>query len=245
MPDPTTLEAVIALLFSTGFSLVAFGARVLDAWGSVLAFGLALLILYTVGYVWLFLLILFVAVGYAVTKMFWDRKVALGVEEGRKGIRGWRNVMANGGVPAILAATTLLGVSKSDVAIGFATAIATASADTFASELGVLSNRVHLITKPWQRVPAGTNGGVSSWGQVVALLGAVIASAAAWLLLDLPKDKVWIPVVGGWVGCQIDSVIGALFEEERGRAYGFLSKSDTNFLAIALAAFGVLLIVAV
>jgi uncharacterized membrane protein len=47
--------------------------------------------------------------------------------------------------------------------------------------------------------------------------------------------------LAGFLGCQIDSVLGALFEEERGRAYGFLSKSDVNFLAILLSAFGVLL----
>jgi uncharacterized protein (TIGR00297 family) len=245
MVDSGQLQLLVAILFSGGFALIAFGARVLDAWGSLLAFGLAILIVQAVGFVWLFLLIVFVAVGFLVTKLFWARKEALGVAEGKTGTRGWRNVAANGGVPAIIASMTWLGARQEDVALGFIAAIATASADTFASELGVLSSRVYLITKPWVRVPAGTNGGVSNWGHGVALLGAAVASAAGMFLLDVPVERAWIPVAAGWIGCQFDSVLGALFEEERGRAYGFLSKADVNFIAIALAAFGVLLVVSV
>lgn len=240
-PDPTVLDSGVALLFCAGLSLVAYGGRVLDRGGSALAFALALLIVRTAGYVWLFLLIAFVALGFLVTRMFWRQKAALGVAEGKTGTRGWRNVAANGGVPAIIAAMTLFA-PREDVAFGFVAAIATASADTFASELGVLSGRVYLITKPWTHVPRGTNGGVSNWGHFVALAGAAIASFVGVVLLGLPAGKAWIPIAAGWLGCQIDSVLGALFEEERGRAYGFLTKSDVNFLSIALSAFGVLLL---
>lgn len=245
MVDPGTARIATALLFAAGFALVAYGARVLDRAGTILAAALALLIIATVGYVWLFLLIAFVALGFVVTKLFWGQKTELGVTEGKSGTRGWRNVAANGGVPAIIAAMTWLGVPREDVALGFVAAIATASADTFASELGVLSKRVYLITKPWAHVPPGTNGGVSNWGHFVALVGAAIAAGVGALLLDFPTRLVWVPIAAGWIGCQIDSVLGALFEEERGRAYGFLSKSDVNFIAIALAAFGVLLLVSV
>lgn len=241
MVDAGTLGFIVAALFCAGFALVAYGARVLDAGGSLLAFVLALVILQTVGIVWLGLLIGFVVVGFVITKLFWDRKRRIGVTEGKSGIRGWRNVLANGGVPAILAAMTLLNISETELAIGFVAAIATASADTFASELGVLSNRTYLITKPWLRVEPGTNGGVSVWGQFVALLGSVVATVAGVYLLGIDWDQAWWAIGAGWIGCQIDSVLGALFEEGRGRAYGFLTKSDVNFLSIALAGFGVLM----
>lgn len=240
MTSPFPLDLGIALLVSGGLAFVGFGARVLDARGSLLAAALAVVLLQTAGYRWLLLLIAFVGLGFVVTKLFWQRKVRLGVAEGKRGVRGWRNVMANGGVPALLGLLTLW-VNPSDVALGFTAAIATATADTFASELGVLSNRVYLITKPWERVPVGTNGGVSNWGHFVALLGSAVATAAGILLLDVPVRLAWIPLAAGWVGCQVDSVLGALFETERGRAYGFMTKSDVNFIAIALAAFGVLL----
>lgn len=246
MADPATLDLAIAVLVCIGFGLIAYAARVLDVAGSSLASVLAFLIIRTTGYVWLFLLVLFVAIGVAATKMFWAYKTNLGVAEAKKGVRGWRNVLANGGVPAIIAAMTLVpGASKEDVALGFAAAIATASADTFASELGVLSKRTYLLTMPWKKVPPGTNGGVSNWGQLMALAGAIIAGVGGVVLLGISWTVAWIPVVAGWLGCQVDSVLGALFEEERGRAYGFLSKSDVNFLSIAIAAFGVLILLQV
>lgn len=234
---------LVNFLIAVGLALLARGAGVLDLAGTGLALILALVILYTGGPVWLLVLITFVALGYLVTKLFWEKKRHLGVTEGKTGERGWRNVASNGGVPALVAAMTLIpDLSHSVVALGFVTAIATASADTFASELGVLSSRVYLLTKPWIRVPAGTNGGVSNWGHFVALVGAATAALTGVVFQIIPWADAWIPIAAGWIGCQIDSVLGALFEEGRGRAYGFMTKSDVNFLSIALAAFGVLLL---
>lgn len=238
------LDILIALLFCGGVSFVAYGMRVLDVAGTLLAFLLALVIaLSPGGYLWLGLLIGFVLFGYLVTRLYWNRKVDLGVQEGKRGVRGWRNVAANGLVPALLAILANW-VPRDEVLVGFVTAIAAASSDTFASELGVLSPRAYLIIAPWQRVPAGTNGGVSNWGHLVALGGAALPSFVAVPLVGLPLHLVWIPILAGWLGCQVDSVLGALFEQERGRAYGLLTKSDVNFLSIALASFTVLILVA-
>lgn len=59
------------------------------------------------------------------------------------------------------------------------------AADTFSSELGILSNsQPRLITSPTLRkVPKGTNGGVTIWGLVAGLLGSftVVASAMVFL----------------------------------------------------------------
>ncbi len=243
MADAAALDFFIALLFCGGFGFVAYGMRVLDVAGSVLAFAMALVIVISPGgYLWLLLLIGFVGFGFLVTKLFWSKKVEMGVAEGKKGVRGWRNVAANGLVPAIMALLAFW-VPEEKVLIGFVAAIATASSDTFASELGVLSNRVYLLIKPWKKVPRGTNGGVSNWGHLMALVGAIIPCIVAIPLVGLPWTLVWIPIVAGWLGCQIDSVLGWLFEEERGTAISLLTKSDVNFLSIAIAGFAVLVVI--
>src|SRR5687767_3470826 len=226
--DAQALQFFIALLICAGFAFVAYGMRVLDVAGSVLAFALALVIVTSeAGLLWLILLVGFVMFGFIVTKMFWAQKAAMGVAEGKKGVRGWRNVAANGLVPGIMALLTFF-VPREEVLLGFVAAIAVASSDTFASELGVLSKKTYLITAPWRRVPPGMNGGVSNWGHFVALIGAIIPSVVAVPLVGLPIQQLWIPILAGFIGCQVDSVIGALFEEERGRAYGLLTKSDVN-----------------
>jgi uncharacterized protein (TIGR00297 family) len=236
------LNLLISLLFCAGFSFLAYGMRILDVPGSILAFALALVIVLSEGGLrWLVLLIGFVLFGFLVTKLFWTQKVEMGLAEGKKGVRGWRNVAANGLVPGILAFLTFFVPAK-EVLVGFVTAVAVASSDTFASELGVLSKKTYLLTAPWKKVPRGTNGGVSNWGHFVALVGAIIPVAVAIPLVGLPLRQAWIPVLGGFIGCQIDSVLGALFEEERGRAVQLLTKSDVNFLSIAIVAFAVLLI---
>ncbi len=246
MVDADLLMAGIALLTAAGFSLLAFGLRVLDLLGSLLAFVLALAILLApgleqfAGFRWLALLVLFVLVGFVITKLFWDRKRAAGVTEGKKGVRGWRNVAANGLVPAGLALLTAV-LDPELVVVGFATAVATASSDTFASELGVLSTDTYLLVNPKRRVPPGTNGGVSNWGHLMALTGAAVPTLVAIPLIGLSWTVAWVPVVAGFLGCQLDSVLGALFEEERGRVYGFMTKSDVNFLSIFVTSFLVLL----
>lgn len=61
---------------------------------------------------------------------------------------------------------------------------AAVAADTFSSELGILSSSPPLlITAPWRSVPPGTNGGVTATGIQAGLLGASIISITATLLM--------------------------------------------------------------
>jgi uncharacterized membrane protein len=62
------------------------------------------------------------------------------------------------------------------------------------------------------------------------------------LLLDLSWALAWVPAMGGFLGCQLDSVLGATLERDATRA-GPLSKQDVNFLAGAVPA-GLVLAVA-
>ena len=48
----------------------------------------------------------------------------------------------------------------------------TCCGDTFASEIGILSNsKPFLITRPWRLVPPGTNGGITIWGTLWSGIG--------------------------------------------------------------------------
>ncbi|KAL8967726.1 MAG: hypothetical protein Q9197_005275 [Variospora fuerteventurae] len=62
---------------------------------------------------------------------------------------------------------------------------ASSAADTFSSELGILSkSRPRLLTSwSFRKVPPGTNGGITFWGTMAGFLGAFIIAVTSVLLL--------------------------------------------------------------
>jgi uncharacterized protein (TIGR00297 family) len=77
-----------------------------------------------------------------------------------------------------------------------------------------------------KKVPIGTNGGVTVRGQVVALLGGMIVSLVALLLHVITPWMMVICTIAGFVGTNIDSLVGATLENQ-----GFLGNAGTNMLA--------------
>ena len=110
-------------------------------------------------------------------------------------------------------------------------AVSVAASDTLASEIGSLDPRTRIITT-LELVPAGTNGGMSPTGTLAAFYGALLISVVSTILGAVNGDKTpltfFFPAVilFGWLGCQVDSILGAVLENK-----GFLGKHSVNFLA--------------
>lgn len=97
---------------------------------------------------------------------------------------------------------------------------AACAGDTFSSEVGIVlpppgSDPV-LITRPWRRVPRGTNGGVSWQGTVASGVGGFVIGSVYYLTgPEWSLSQLWVVVVGvvgGVIGSLIDSVIGAMLQ---------------------------------
>jgi uncharacterized membrane protein len=94
-----------------------------------------------------------------------------------------------------------------------------------------------LITAPHKHVAPGTDGGVSPLGQGAALFAALYVGITGYALFTLfapatlssTLPYLFIPVAFGFLGCQVDSVMGATLE-----LGGRMTKGWVNFLSIAV-----------
>lgn len=213
----------------------------LNAAGAFAAFLMGALIVLFTNFWWLLLLFALLGLGSAATRFRFSEKEAAKVAERSGGRRSTRNVIGNGLAPAVLAVAAPLieqnwGATVAGVA--YISAVAVAAADTFASEFGSLARNVYLITT-FRKVPAGVDGGVSLPGTLAALVGALVISALGLLFLavlqtgDLRMSVSWwtvaIPPAMGFLGCQVDSVLGATLEGD-----GLFTKEETNLVSIAV-----------
>lgn len=238
------LDIALIIIICSIFALITYKKGMLDISGATTAFTVGLILGTMGGVLWIILLLIFLASAFLATRYKFNYKESRGIQEGKKGERGVINVLANGLVPVVIALFSVpssgdnllgLGFIPHDIAIFlFVTAIACAASDTLASEMGVLSDRVYLITS-FERVEPGTNGGISLKGQFWAFAGSAYTFFIAFLLFhvlsDISLPSSW-PVIGiamGFISCQIDSILGATAERK-----GLIGKSSVNFTAISL-----------
>ena len=241
LPDPITIFFItVTSLIISG---IAFSKKVLDQGGSALAF-LICFITGTLGHwTWFLLMLIFVGTSFLATKFAIVYKKALGVEESDDGTRGGSNVISNGIVPAIVAVCYSMDLlSPEQALVAFTTSVAAATADTMASEIGVLSPEPVLITNPTKHVEPGTNGGISLEGTTASLLSAVsmsMLSFSAFVLIieenhafysSFEVNYLYISAFFGFLGSIIDSLLGATLENR-----GILGNNGVNFLSISSA----------
>ncbi|KAI6899100.1 hypothetical protein KC318_g3113 [Hortaea werneckii] len=173
------------------------------------------------------LLILFFLLGTLVTRIGHRAKQSLTTSStggaGGEGPRSAVQVLANSGSACllILAHTWILRNANSPfisshlplapgpsfpnlervLPIGVLVQYAAVAADTFSSELGILSATTpFLITAPWRKVPRGTNGGVTMEGLMYGALGAWLLTVTAVLALRFCSPAGGEGVVGGDAG---------------------------------------------
>ena len=218
---------VAAVIVGFTFGYFAFRARTADLSGlfSAALVGIILLVFAAPqGPQWFLIMLAFFIVGSAATKYKFEYKKRIGVQQGHSGARGYRNVFANGIIAA--AAAVLFGVFQQPLfVVMYVGCVATAAADTVASEIGVTGGIPRMITT-LKQVPIGTNGGITVTGETVALLGGFGISVVAMLLSVITPQMMAICTLAGFVGTNIDSVIGATLENK-----GFLGNAGTNLLA--------------
>lgn len=143
-----------------------------------------------------------------------EQRTAGVVEKGAQRDAG--QVMANGGVFALAAATTLLlGDPTSQAALWGAAALAAAGADTLGTEIGTWIGGTPRSVRDWRPVPVGTSGAVSAAGSAATLVSALVLTAVAVAIGLVPTARWWIVALAAVFGAVVDTVAGALVQQRR------------------------------
>jgi uncharacterized protein (TIGR00297 family) len=197
------LASIIAVLAWRAGSLSVSGAWAAFITGGLI-FGLG-------GLPWAVLLLTFFISSSGLSRAFSRRKAILAEKFAKGSRRDWGQVLANGGLGALLAVGYSITPHPEWLWLAFAGAMAAVNADTWSTELGVLSPAPPRMITSWVKVERGTSGGITLTGTLAALAGATLVGimavafkpASGWL------SGLGIIVLAGLLGSLFDSVLGA------------------------------------
>ncbi|GAV02472.1 hypothetical protein RvY_13034 [Ramazzottius varieornatus] len=236
--EPTSVVRwSLAILFPAILALHGFRRKSLSISGAVAGFVVGFIM--TMGsYGFATSMFAFFILGSSATKVRAEVKRKIEADYMEGGQRTWIQVLCNGGPAVTFALFSIIengcGEKPLDFsqfyhatfnALGVLGCLSCACGDTLASELGAVfsKNEPRLITT-LQRVPRGTNGGVSKVGLWASFLGGIFIGIVfyvmtllfAWDYIVLHESQQW-PVIliagfSGLLGSLIDSLLGALFQ---------------------------------
>jgi len=207
------LDLVGGFLLSLAISAVAYRGRSLSRSGALGAIVVGTITFGLGGWRWGLLLIAFFLLASLLSHYRRGQKQALAEKFAKGHRRDLGQVLANGGLGAFLAILHFL--QPTDLLFAaFLGSMAAVSADTWATELGVLSPRSPRLITTGKAVPVGSSGGVTLWGIMASVAGALTMGGVAWLLLAPIRatSMLLLASSSGLLGSLFDSLLGATLQ---------------------------------
>ncbi|MGZ4907424.1 MAG: TIGR00297 family protein [Halobacteriota archaeon] len=219
------VRLLLTLLFMILLGYALGRVKLADLSGILSGILMGVLIVSFTDFRWFVIILAFFVIGGVFTKYKYEYKRAIGIAQGGGGARGYRNVFGNG--LAALVCAIAYGISGNILLlVAYVGAVATATGDTLASEIGQTHRKLPQLITDLRYVPHGTDGGITTLGEYSALAGAAAIALIA-VLLGVAAPNTIIPVIlGGFFGANFDSVLGAVLERRH-----YLTNSSVNLLA--------------
>ncbi|MFC0269999.1 DUF92 domain-containing protein [Metabacillus herbersteinensis] len=198
----------IVVLF---LALLGWKVRALTVSGAISAFFVGSIIYLGFSFEGLILLGAFFATSSLLSKYKRRQKGFLEdiLEKGDR--RDYLQVLANGGVPAIVSIIYTL-TPDSLLLVVFCTSLAAANADTWASEVGTLSKGKPRMLLTLMKVSRGTSGAVSWLGTRAAIGGALFIAFVALVTFQLEFHHFLLILSFGFIGNLFDTILGSTLQ---------------------------------
>lgn len=221
---------IMVLVFAFVLGYLAYRARIADISAMLSATLMGVIIIISSDVSWFFILLAFFFLGSLFTRYKYSYKKAHGLAEKKGGARGYKNVFSNSLAALSLAIAYRIFYPSYDLLLltMYLGSVATACGDTLASEIGQTYKGEPRMITTFRKAPPGTDGAVSGLGQGAALFGSLAIALLAMLIPGINIDYriVAIVVAGGFIGTNIDSVLGATLQQK-----GYLTNNGVNLVA--------------
>ena len=215
------LLVLIGSLCALFISLVAFHLKALNKSGVIAATITGTIIFGLGGWQWAIILLGFFTSSSLLSKLLRKSKTSLSDKFSKGSRRDAWQVLANGGIGALLVVIHYLYPNHLWVWPAFLGSFAAVNADTWATELGVLSKKNPRLITSGKVVERGTSGGITLLGTLSALGGAsfiALIGVLTWPVRDAAilsftsLISFLLITLGGLLGSMIDSWLGATIQ---------------------------------
>jgi uncharacterized protein (TIGR00297 family) len=212
------MQLLLGLALAAAVSFLAYRLRSLSRSGALAAMFVGTLVFGLGGWRWAVLLLAFFISSSLLTRVFGGRKAAANASFDKGGPRDAGQVFGNGALPVLFVSLGYFLPHDLWVWIGFAASLAAVNADTWSTELGILSPGHPVLITTFRPVERGTSGGISTVGTSAAVAGAGLIAILAWVLIDpalaggaprLDGSLIIIITAAGLLGALFDSLVGA------------------------------------
>lgn len=213
---PFPLVIIVGMMALIG--IIALKKQSLDASGAIAAVVMGVIVLWCTQFEGFLLLLLFFVgsnVVGRISKRIRQQSLGEKLIEQKGSRRDAMQVLANG-LMATLGALIWYTAGKISALILLGAALAEATSDTFAGEVGRLSKRPPVSIRTFTPVPKGLSGGITLLGTATAFISS-LAIGLSWLIFfrgycaSLSQGLLALSIIAitGFMGCIVDSYLGA------------------------------------